>query len=234
VVLAEGTARGEPEARAGEFVCLSVSDTGTGIAPEHLPLIFDPVFTTKEPGKGTGLGLATVYGIVKQHRGWVEVYSQLGKGTTFKVFLPALPPTAIPGTAQLGEPQMPGGTETILLVEDDHAVRLVTRRVLESRGYRVCEASCAREALEVWARESGEIALLLSDIVMPEGLTGRDLADQLRIRKPGLRVILMSGYSAEVMGKGTEFMRRTRSGFLQKPCATSTLLQSVRQCLDEK
>jgi len=105
---------------------------------------------------------------------------------------------------------------------------------LESYGYRVCEASCGREALEVWDREAGKIALLLTDIMMPDGLTGRDLAEQLQARKPGLRVILMSGYSAETLGKGTDFLRRTRSHFLQKPCATSTLVESVRKCLDEK
>jgi signal transduction histidine kinase/ActR/RegA family two-component response regulator len=234
VALAEEAARRKPEARAGDFVCLSVSDNGTGIAPEHLQRIFEPFFTTKEVGKGTGLGLATVYGIVKQHQGWIEVSSQVGQGTTFRVFVPAIPPSAAAGAAQAMAPKLRGGTETILLVEDDASVRLVTRRVLESYGYTVCEASCGREALETWGRQAGEIMLLLSDIVMPEGLTGRDLAQQMRAEKPGLRVILMSGYSAEVMGKGTEFLRRTKTYFLQKPCPSSTLLQTVRQCLDEK
>jgi len=234
VALNEGAVRARPEARAGEFVCLSVSDNGTGIAPELLPRIYEPFFTTKEPGKGTGLGLATVYGIVNQHHGWIEVSSQVGMGTTFQVFLPAIPPSAAAQAARLAVSEPSRGTETILLVEDDLSVRLVTRRALESYGYKVCEASCGREALEVWGRRAGEIALLLSDIVMPEGLTGRDLAERLRTEKPGLRVILMSGYSAEVLGKGTEFLRRTRTYFLQKPCATSVMLQTVRQCLDEK
>jgi two-component system cell cycle sensor histidine kinase/response regulator CckA len=233
VVLDEAAAHGRAEARPGEFVCLSVSDTGTGIAPEHLPRIFDPFFTTKEPGKGTGLGLATVYGIVKQHQGWVEVSSQVGKGTTFNVFLPAIPPPAKAGAGQRAELKPPGGTETVLLVEDEESVRRVTRRMLESYGYKVHEARSGREALEVWDRNGAEIALLLSDIVMPEGLNGRDLAEQLRGRQPGLRVIFMSGYSADVVGQDTEFFRRTKSRFLHKPCASSALLQTVRQCLDE-
>ena len=220
-----------PEARSGEFITLRVSDTGTGIAQENLDRIFEPFFTTKEPGKGTGLGLATVYGIVKQHKGWIEVQSQVGKGTTFTVFLPAVPAPA-KAVAGTGGVELRGGTETILLVEDDYAVRSITRRMLENFNYRVHEATCAREAFELWDRHTGEIALLLTDMVMPEGGTGRELAEQLRARKPGLKVILMSGYSAEVAGKDTQFFRHTGSHFLQKPCTTATLVQTVRKCLD--
>jgi CheY-like chemotaxis protein len=226
-------ARMNPEARAGEFVCLSVGDTGTGIAPEHLQRIFEPFFTTKEPGKGTGLGLATVYGIVKQHQGWVEVSSRVGEGTTFKIFLPAIPPPAKAAAAP-AQAELRGGSETVLLVEDDLSVRMTTRRMLETFKYKVYEAACAREALEVWRHHAGEIALLLTDIVMPEGLTGRDLAEQLRAKSPGLKVIFMSGYSAEVLGTDTEFFRRTASYFLHKPCPTATLIRTVRQCLDAK
>jgi len=233
VSLDSNHAQRNTEARAGEFVCLSVSDTGTGIAPEHLPRIFEPFFTTKEPGKGTGLGLATVYGIVKQHQGWVEVSSQVGSGTTFKVFLPAIPAPSETGAAE-AQAELRGGNETILLVEDDYSVRVIMRAVLERFNYKVLEATCAREAVEVWAPNAGEIALLLTDIVMPEGVTGRALAEQLRARKPELKVILMSGYSAEVIGRNTEFFRRTGSYFLQKPCATATLIRAVRNCLDAK
>ena len=221
------------EARAGEFVCLTVRDTGTGIAPEHLQRVFEPFFTTKEPGKGTGLGLATVYGIVKQHDGWVEVSSRAGEGTTFKIFLPAIPPSARAAEGPSGA-KLIGGNETILLVEDDFSVRMITRRILETYKYKVHEATCAREAIEVWDRHAREIALLLTDIVMPEGVTGRDLAEKLRREKPGLRVIFMSGYSAAVVGRGTEFFRRTGSYFLHKPCTAATLIQTVRQCLDAK
>jgi two-component system, cell cycle sensor histidine kinase and response regulator CckA len=222
------------EARAGEFVCLTVSDTGTGIAPEDLPRIFDPFFTTKEVGKGTGLGLATVYGIIKQHQGWIEVASRFGEGTTFKIFLPATATRVDQPAAAPGEARLRGGTETILLVEDEELVRLVTRRVLERYGYTILEAGNAREAREVWRQHRKDVALLLSDMIMPEGVTGRDLAEGLRQDRPGLKVVFMSGYSAEVVGKDTEFFHRTRSHFLQKPCSSSELVQTVRRCLDEK
>jgi len=221
-------------ARAGEFVRLTVADTGTGIAPEHLPRIFEPFFTTKETGKGTGLGLATVYGIVQQHQGWIEVWSQPGAGATFRVFLPVIPPPTGAVAAVEAEKEVLGGAETILLVEDEYAMRAITRRVLESQGYRIYEATTVREALEVWRSHAEEIELLLTDIVMPQGLTGRELSEQLREQRPALRVILMSGYGADVIGQDTEFFRRTRSYFLQKPFASQDLLQTVRQCLDAK
>ena len=206
----------------------------TGIAPQHLQQLFEPFFTTKEVGKGTGLGLATVYGVVKEHQGWVEVSSKLGEGTTFKIFLPAIPAPAEKTEAAQADAKLRGGTETILLVEDDEAVRLITRRVLERFGYTIREASTAREAREIWRGHREEIALLLTDIIMPEGVTGRDLAEDLRRDRPGLKVMFMSGYSAEVVGKDTEFFRRTRSHFLHKPCSPATLVQTVRQCLDEE
>ena len=230
----EACAQTNREARPGEFVCLAVSDTGTGIAPEHLQRIFEPFFTTKEVGKGAGLGLATVYGIVKQHQGWVEVTSRLGEGSTFKIFLPAIPVPAEQPAAGQTEATVQGGSETILLVEDDQAVRLLTRQVLERYGYHVLEASSAREARNLWCAHREEVAVLLSDIIMAEGITGRELSEELRQDRPGLKVVFMSGYSAEVMGKETEFFSRTNSHFLQKPCPAGTLLQTIRQCLDEK
>jgi CheY-like chemotaxis protein len=232
--LDEAHVRVNPEARAGEFVCLTVRDTGSGIAAEHLPRIFEPFFTTKEVGKGTGLGLATVYGIVKQHQGWVEVSSYAGAGTTFKVFLPATVASATTAEAQATEVELCGGTETILLVEDDEAVRRITRRVLENLGYRIYEAASAREALVTWEEHSEEIALLLSDVVMPEGVSGRDLTDRLREQRPGLKVILMSGYSPEMAGREIEFFRATGTHFLQKPCPARLLGNTVRKCLDER
>ena len=232
--VAEAYAQTNREARTGEFVCLTVFDTGTGIAPEHLQRIFEPFFTTKEVGKGTGLGLATVYGIVKQHRGWIEVSSQPGAGATFKIFLPAIAPPVRTAAPPQTETDLPGGTEKILLVEDDFAVRVVTRRVLESHGYKVYEATSAPEALELWRSHAEEIALLLSDIVMPEGVTGRELAEQLRASRPRLKVILISGYSADVVGKDTDFFQRSKMNFLQKPCSSRALLEGVRRCLDAK
>ncbi len=234
VTVDEARARTNHEARPGEFARLTVSDTGTGIAAGHLPRIFEPFFTTKEPGVGTGLGLATVYGIVKQHQGWIEVVTRLGEGTTFQIFLPAIPaPAEKAAAAAQAEAKLRGGPETILLVEDDEAVRMTTRRVLERYGYTVWEARNAREAREVWSSHREKVALLLTDIIMPEGVTGRDLAEELRKDRPGLKVVFMSGYSAEVIGKDTEFFRRARIHFLHKPCSPATLLQTVRQCLDE-
>jgi CheY-like chemotaxis protein len=232
--LDEAQARVNPEARAGKFVCLSVSDTGTGIAPEVLPRIFEPFFTTKEIGKGTGLGLATVYGIVQQHQGWLEVSSQVGEGSTFKVFLPAIPTPAGLAAAAGVEADIRGGNETILLVEDDPAVRLTTRRILERKGYRIREAAGGREALEQWQSHANEIALLLTDIIMPGEMTGRDLAEQLWAQRPGLKVIFTSGYTADALGANTDFIQRTRSHFLQKPSSSRAILDTVRRCLDEK
>jgi PAS domain S-box-containing protein len=227
------SARANPEARPGQFVRLIVRDTGEGIAPANLPRIFDPFFTTKDPGKGTGLGLATVYGIVKQHEGWVEVVSRPGTGAAFHIYLPASRLSAAKAAAPSAEPPLRGGSETILLVEDDAAVRLVTRRVLESLGYKVWEATQAREAMEIWGVHAGEIDLLLSDIVMPDGTSGRELAEQLRIQSADLKIILMSGYSPETAGRETEFFRRSEIRFLQKPCSSNVLLDAVRNCLDE-
>ncbi len=232
VNLTAACAETNPEARAGEFVCLMVRDTGTGIAPEYLPHIFEPFFTTKEPGKGTGLGLATVYGIAKQHQGWIEISTDMGKGTTFKIFLPAIPrPANCPAQAD-AETALRGGSETILVVEDEPAVRMIARRTLESFGYTVYEAGSAREALECWSRHAAETALLLSDLVMPGGITGRELARQLRAQKPALKVIFMSGYSAEMASKDTTFFQGPKTNFLQKPCSTRALIRTVRECLD--
>ena len=233
VKLSAGTVQTQPNARPGDFVCLSVTDTGSGIAAEHLPHVFEPFFTTKEPGQGTGLGLATIYGIAQQHRGWVEVSSQVGKGSLFKGVLPAIAAPAAPGEAPEAATQLPGGSETILLVEDDFQVRSATRRVLTRYGYKVCEASYGQEALEVWEQHAAEIAMLLSDIVMPRGMSGRDVAEKLRDRRPELRVLFMSGYSAEVIGKDTGFFRRTKSSMLHKPFTINALVLAVRQCLDE-
>jgi signal transduction histidine kinase len=227
-----GYTRNNPEAHEGNFVCLSVSDTGIGISPDHLPHIFEPFFTTKGPGKGTGLGLATVYGIVKQHQGWVEVVSQVGVGTTFKILLPALEVPLISEPAEPVETKPQGGNETILVVEDDEAVRSLTRRLLEGFGYRTWEAASGREALARWRDRADEIDLLLTDMVMPEGVTGRELAEQMRTQRPDLKVLFISGYSPDVAGKDTGFIHQNGSRFLQKPVPPRELLQTVRHCLD--
>ena len=221
-----------PEARPGVFVCLTVKDTGTGISPENMPRIFEPFFTTKGVGKGTGLGLATVYGIIKQHQGWIEVSSQVGVGTTFKIYLQALEcarPTAHNSTAEIEPPR---GHETILMVEDEQALRSITRLLLERFGYHVLEAGSGPEALKVWETAAPNIDLLLTDVIMPNGISGRMLAEDLRGRKNSLKVIFLTGYGGEVLGESAEFLRQTNSYFLQKPCAPRDLLRAVRCCLN--
>jgi PAS domain S-box-containing protein len=218
------------EARAGKFVCLSVSDCGCGIAPQNLPRIFEPFFTTKAVGKGTGLGLATVYGIVKQHQGWIEVDSRLNQGATFKVFLPSLEsPTQAnnEGQSDLG---VRGGKETILVVEDEGPVRQLVCDLLTGYGYRVIQAESGVKALELWKSCREKVDLLLTDLVMPDRLNGRQLAEKLWAERPGLKVIFTSGYSAEVVGK--DLVLQPGLNYLQKPYSPSRLACRVRDCLD--
>jgi PAS domain S-box-containing protein len=216
-----------PEAQIGEFVCIAVSDTGMGIYPEYLPRIFEPFFTTKEAGKGTGFGLATVYGIVKQHRGWIEVSSQVGNGTTFKIFIPASASGAAIESISQKKAIPAGGHEKILLVEDDADVRTVARGVLEGSGYQIWEAANGLEALNVWKTNASQIDLLLTDFIMPGGLNGTELADRLRGERPGLKVILMSGYNSDLPGK-----IQSHSHILPKPFSLESLTETVRTCLD--
>jgi PAS domain S-box-containing protein len=218
------------EARAGKFVCLTTTDSGCGIAPEILRRIFEPFFTTKEVGKGTGLGLATVYGIIKQHQGWIEVESQLGQGTTFRVYLPEAAESCEVSTERPTECAVRGGTESILVVEDEQAVRELVCSLLVSHGYKVLQAESGVRALEVWREHKREIALLLTDVVMPDRINGRELAEQLWADRPALKVIFTSGYSADVIGKDLA----TRRGFnyVQKPYHPRKLAMAVRDCLD--
>ena len=218
------------EARVGRFVCLSVADTGVGMDALVLGRIFDPFFTTKEVGKGTGLGLATVYGITKLHRGWIEVSSQMGSGSEFKIFLPATSQSVGPSNNKSAEGEVRGGNETILIVEDEAELRLLARQILECYGYRVFEGANGAAALKLWPRYAQEIDLLLTDMVMPEGVTGRDLAEKLRADKPNLKVIYTSGYSMELAK--TNFDAPDGMNFLQKPFRPRMLALAVRECLD--
>ena len=202
-------------ARAGQFVCLSVVDTGCGIPPENLRRIFEPFFTTKEVGKGTGLGLATVYGIVQQHQGWIEVESHVGKGAAFKVFLPCSNEVAATPLDAVVRPAVRGGTETILVVEDEAPVRELVCRLLADQGYRILQAESGLKALQVWQDQKEQISLLVTDLVMPDRLNGRELAEKLLAERPQLRVIFTSGYSADVVGK--DFVPRRGLKYLQKP-----------------
>jgi PAS domain S-box-containing protein len=221
-----------PEARAGRFVCVSKTDTGNGIPPEFLPRIFEPFFTTKAVGKGTGLGLATVYGIVKQHQGWIEVESTVGKGTTFRIYVPYVGVQWSPTDKPPTQITIRGGTETILLVEDEKPVRELVARVLEKHGYTVLQAATGVEAVELWRGHKGEVALLLTDLVMPENMNGRELAEKLWADRADLKVIFSSGYSADIVGK--DFRLEPEVNYLQKPYQPQTLILAVRRCLDGK
>lgn len=218
------------EAATGPCVRFSVSDTGSGIPPELLPRIFDPFFTTKDVGKGTGLGLATVYGIVQQHRGWVEVTSKVGEGTTFHVYLPRGDQVAARPVETAAPVIMAKGNEMVLLVEDEPAVRMLVHTVLDQAGYRVLEAGSGAEALKFWQEHRGEIRLLLTDYVMPDGMSGRQLAERLLGDEPQLRVIFTSGYSAEIAGAG--FDLKEGVNFLSKPFELAKLVSAVRGSLD--
>jgi len=229
-IVDEHMAGQNPDAAPGRFACFSVSDTGHGIPPEVMPRIFEPFFTTKAPGKGTGLGLATVFGIVKQHQGWLKVYSEPGQGTHFQIFLPASTATDAELARAAARPKPRGGTETILLVEDESAVRSLTRVILERHGYKVLEAVNGVEALHVWREQREAVALLLTDLVMPAGMSGQQLARQIHVEKPDLKVVFTSGYSAEIAGR--ELQLRSGETFLQKPFASDQLLETIRRCLD--
>jgi signal transduction histidine kinase/ActR/RegA family two-component response regulator len=217
------------EARVGRFLCLTVSDTGCGMDAATTARLFEPFFTTKEPATGRGLGLATVYGIVKQHQGWIEVRSQPGQGSTFRVFLS---PDALPvlPDSDVAAQRVPGGNETILVVEDEPPVRWVVKEVLGKYGYQVIEAGNGVEALAQWHQHHGRIALLLTDMVMPVGLSGQELAEKFTAQKPGLKVMYISGYSLQVAGKGLTVLDGLN--FLQKPFEGARLALAVRHCLD--
>ncbi len=220
-----------PEAREGTFVCLTVTDNGTGIDSDKLPLLFEPFFTTKEVGKGTGLGLATVYGIVKQHQGWIEVESAVSKGTTFRVYLPSSNKAITAKNGKAEPQQVRGGSETVLLVEDEIGVLTLARSVLTTYGYKVLEACSGVEALRIWEQHE-KIDLLLTDIVMPEGISGIELAKKLRQEKHDLKVVYSSGYSVEVAGQ--DFGLREGMAFLKKPYHPLTLASMVRETLDSR
>lgn len=222
-----------PEARRGQFVCLIVTDSGCGMDRTTLGRLFEPFFTTKEPGKGTGLGLATVYGIVKQHHGWIEVESAIGAGSVFRTFFPVCLESVpeLPGPAPKAVFEKgPGGKETILLVEDERSLRQLARYILEEYGYCVLEAGSGVQALEIWAEQRARIDLLLTDVVMPAGMDGRELAERLRKERADLKVIYTSGYSLDVLGP--DFVLEPGVVLLEKPYQPAGLAETVRSCLD--
>ena len=222
------------QGRPGSFVCLSVSDNGCGIPAGNLSRIFEPFFTTKDVGKGTGLGLATVFGIVQQHQGWINVYSEVGRGTTFRLYFPRLARLPLASQKTIFSPlnTLRGGTETILLVEDDHAVRAAISNILSRLGYRLLAVSNAIEALEVWRKRREEIDLVLTDLVMPGGMNGKELRERLLQENPQVKVIYVSGYSADVVDQ--TFFLEAGVNFISKPFETPKLTQIIRKCLDAR
>ncbi|MEW6140377.1 MAG: PAS domain S-box protein [Thermodesulfobacteriota bacterium] len=233
VSLDEAYARTHPEVRPGPYVTLAVSDTGYGIDPQVLPRVFDPFFTTKEKEKGTGLGLSTVYGIVKQHQGHVSAYSESGRGTTFKVYLPIVqrPPVHTSASPAAAAATQLRGWETVLVVEDDEIVRQLTAEVLETLGYSVLQCSNPQEARTVCMEHQGPIHLLLTDVVLPQ-MDGRRLFDSLSQQFPEMKVLYVSGYAENaivhhgVLDAGVNF--------LQKPFTVQDLAKKVREVLDSE
>jgi CheY-like chemotaxis protein len=230
VELDETYAQDHATVRPGRYVMLAVTDTGIGMAADTVAHIFEPFYTTKESGRGTGLGLSTVYGIVKQSGGYIWVYSEPGKGTSFKVYLPRVD-DRVEAASTVEAPGAPArnGNETILLVEDEPAVRELTRMVLAGRGYSILEALNPQDAERLAGSHRGEIHLLLTDVVMP-GISGRELAKRLTARHPHLRVLYMSGYTYNVIAEDGTLEEGI--SFLQKPFTPQALTQKVRETLD--
>ncbi len=232
VHLDEAYARWHVSVKPGPYVLVAVTDTGCGMDKENMSHLFEPFFTTKEKGKGTGLGLSTVFGIVKQSGGNIWAYSEPGRGTTFKVYLPRAEEKIQQPIGGVTAPTVsPRGTETILLVEDEEEVRKLIGRILRNNGYTVLEAHHGAKALEISTRHEGAIDLMVTDVVMPQ-MSGRELADRLLLLRPGLRVLYMSGYPDNaIMHHG---VLEPGTAYLQKPFSVSVLEQKVRGVLDAR
>jgi CheY-like chemotaxis protein len=214
--------------QAGSYVLLAVSDTGIGMSPETRNRVFEPFFTTKGPGKGTGLGMSTVFGIVKQSRGGIQVYSEIGKGTTVKVYLPRIHEVA-PVEAEHVQTHATRGTETILLVEDEDMVRKLVRVTLEREGYTLLDAGGPDEAQRICENHQGFIHLMITDVVMPRS-SGRELADRVALLRPEMKVLYMSGYTGNaILNSG---VLDKAANFLQKPFSPQMLARKVREVLE--
>ncbi|MFT5030593.1 MAG: two-component system cell cycle sensor histidine kinase/response regulator CckA, partial [Candidatus Binatia bacterium] len=221
-----------PDARDGEFVRVTISDTGSGMDSETLSHIFEPFYTTKETGKGTGLGLSTVFGIVKQHQGWISVASRVGEGSQFEIFLPLAGRAVEEKTKAVRPDAALRGPETILLVEDDASVRNITSLTLSRHGYVVVEAFNAVEARGIWSERGAGIDLLLTDMVMPGGVSGWELVQGLQRENPKLKSVYFSGYSVDALDHGEDLF--DGFNFLAKPFQTKELLKTIRARLDDK
>lgn len=211
----------------GDYAILSVTDTGLGMDEKIREKIFEPFFTTKEPGRGTGLGLSIVYGIIKQHSGYIDVYSEPGKGTTFKIYLPRVKAeadeteTAVPSPVQ-------GGTETVLVAEDYEAVRKLTSDMLQNFGYTVIVAKDGEDAINQFMKYRDKIELLLLDAIMPKK-NGKEAYEEIRKVKPGIKVLFMSGYTADLINR--RGMLDDGLNFIPKPVSANTLLRKIREVL---
>jgi CheY-like chemotaxis protein len=221
-------ARPHAQLPPGSYAKIAVSDTGCGMSPEVQAHIFEPFFTTKDVGKGTGLGLATVYGIVKQTAGYIEVSSEVGRGTRFEIYLPQIQETTQPPEPGPAPGTTAGGSETVLLTEDDKALRVLAREILQLQGYTVLEARDADQALRISKSHEGPIHLLLTDVVMP-GMNGRELAKRLTSARSNVRVLLMSGYADPIAAHGSPV---PGASFLQKPFTPDGLTRKVREALN--
>jgi CheY-like chemotaxis protein len=219
-----------PGSVPGQYVLLALSDNGKGMSKEVLEHVFEPFFTTKEVGKGTGLGLSTVYGIVKQNDGFINVYSEIGQGTTVKIYLPRYVASQVQEQQELEAKTQMKGTETVLMVEDERAILKMGKAMLESLGYRVLTADTPQEAIRLVGEHSGDIHLLFTDVVMPQ-MTGRELAERLKSVRPDLRVLFMSGYTADVIAKHGVLEKGVI--FLHKPFTKKDLAAKVREALDK-
>jgi CheY-like chemotaxis protein len=215
--------------KPGKYALISVSDTGAGMDEKTREKIFEPFFTTKEIGKGTGLGLSIVYGIVKQHGGYINVYSELGKGTTFKIYLPL-----IESVAEQIKPSVAvavtGGSETVLLAEDDASVRRLTKAALEEFGYKIIEAEDGEDAINKFMENKDRIQLFLLDAVMPKK-SGKAAYEEIKKIKPDIKALFMSGYSTDILS-----MKRIVGGelnFIVKPVSPTELLKKIREVLDK-
>ncbi|MGB0581451.1 MAG: response regulator, partial [Limisphaerales bacterium] len=220
------------EAHAGEFAVLEIADTGEGMSPETKKRVFEPFFTTKEVGKGTGLGLSTVYGIVRQHKGWVELDSEVGRGTCFRFLLPAAAPEDLSPDTDETSTSFFRGTETVMVVEDEDVVSRMIQRTLTASGYSVLVAPDGPSAREIWATERDRVDLLVTDLVMPNSLSGLDIAREFKSEKTDLAVIFVSGYSADVIkGEGDVL---PGSGFVPKPFTRDKLMTAVHDTLNNR
>ena len=229
VVLDQAFVGAHPGSIAGAHVRLSIHDTGCGMGPDVLSHLFEPFFTTKEPGRGTGLGLSTVYGIVKQHRGYIDVTSEPGRGSAFDVYLPRIEARPAPERAAPRDRPRPGGRETVLFVEDEAALRDLMHRVLTKGGYTVLAAGDGVEALAMVEGHPGPIDVVVTDVVMPR-MSGPDLAARLRARDPGIRILYVSGYTADQLRSQTDL--GADATLLPKPFTSDGLLRKVREILD--